>query len=185
MGVYLTNSNHDILYYKNAGNAYYRMCYTTKPITKENGVLKDSSTLNTISFTFGKRIAQGIISSNLFNYYWFIFSDCYHLTKQDICDFRFIEIERVTEEKRFKLEQISVKLEDNYQANSILKKTNYKTKGTIEYQEFYPRLSKFIIDEIDIVLAELYGFTEEELDFIINYDIKYRMGKEMENGEEE
>jgi len=25
-------------------------------------------------------------------------------------------------------------------------------------------------------LAKHYGFTEEELDFIINYDIKYRMG---------
>jgi len=24
--------------------------------------------------------------------------------------------------------------------------------------------------------AKHYGFTEEELDFIINYDIKYRMG---------
>jgi hypothetical protein len=24
-----------------------------------------------------------------------------------------------------------------------------------------------------------YGFTEEELDFIINYDIEYRMGKEL------
>jgi len=38
-------------------------------------------------------------------------------------------------------------------------------------------------------LARLYGFTEEELDFIINYDIKYRMGKvlfrERDNGEEE
>ena len=28
----------------------------------------------------------------------------------------------------------------------------------------------------DILLAKHYGFTEEELDFIINYDIKYRMG---------
>jgi len=24
-------------------------------------------------------------------------------------------------------------------------------------------------------------FTEEELDFIVNYDIKYRMGKELDN----
>jgi len=38
------------------------------------------------------------------------------------------------------------------------------------------KLSKPIIDEIDKVLAKHYGFTEEELDFIINYDIKYRMG---------
>jgi len=27
------------------------------------------------------------------------------------------------------------------------------------------------------VLARHYGFTDEELDFIINYDIKYRMGQ--------
>jgi len=28
-------------------------------------------------------------------------------------------------------------------------------------------------------------FTEKELDFIINYDIKYRMGKELDGGEGE
>ena len=38
------------------------------------------------------------------------------------------------------------------------------------------RPSKPIIDEIDRVLAKHYGFTEEELDFIVNYDIKYRLG---------
>ena len=36
------------------------------------------------------------------------------------------------------------------------------------------------LDEIDKVLAEHYGFTEEELDCIINYDIKYRMGKDLQ-----
>jgi hypothetical protein len=39
-----------------------------------------------------------------------------------------------------------------------------------------PKLSKNIIDEIDLRLGQHYGFTEEELDFIINYDIKYRIG---------
>jgi len=28
-----------------------------------------------------------------------------------------------------------------------------------------------------LLLARRYGFTDEELEFIINYDIKYRMGK--------
>jgi len=50
---------------------------------------------------------------------------------------------------------------------------------------FYPRKSKPIIDEIDNVLAKHCGFTAEELDLIINYDIKYRMGKELDNGEDE
>ena len=39
-----------------------------------------------------------------------------------------------------------------------------------------------IMEEIDRVLAEHYGFTDEELDFILNYDIKYRLGTE--EGEE-
>ena len=53
---------------------------------------------------------------------------------------------------------------------------HYRTSGRVEYDEFYMKESKPIIDEIDRALAEHYGFTDEELDFIINYDIKYRMG---------
>lgn len=60
----------------------------------------------------------------------------------------------------------------------------YKTTGRVEYDEFYMKLSKPIIDEIDTVLARHYGFTDEELDFIINYDIKYRMGDELNNSDE-
>jgi hypothetical protein len=50
------------------------------------------------------------------------------------------------------------------------------------------RSAKPILDEIDRVLAAYYGFTDEELHFIpstklrtgINYDIKYRMGRDAE-----
>lgn len=45
---------------------------------------------------------------------------------------------------------------------------------------FVLRGLKKIIDQIDSLLAVHYGFTEEELDVIINYDIKYRMRKELE-----
>ncbi len=38
------------------------------------------------------------------------------------------------------------------------------------------------IDEVNRVLAERYGFTDEELDFIINHDIKYRMGLDEGDG---
>jgi hypothetical protein len=49
---------------------------------------------------------------------------------------------------------------------------------TLTVQCIIPKLSKSIIDEIDRVLAKHYGFTDEELDFLLNYDIKYRMGPE-------
>ena len=54
----------------------------------------------------------------------------------------------------------------------------------VECLSFRVSKSKPIIDEIDRVLARHYGFTEEELDFIINYDIKYRMGGGAEDDDE-
>ncbi|GER86002.1 hypothetical protein KDW_01640 [Dictyobacter vulcani] len=51
-----------------------------------------------------------------------------------------------------------------------------QTRQTDSYT-IYARKSKPIIDRIDELLAQHYGLTAEELDFIINYDIKYRMGQ--------
>jgi len=38
--------------------------------------------------------------------------------------------------------------------------------------------------QINQVLAKHYGFTDEALDFIINYNTKYRMGRVADSGEE-
>ena len=45
-------------------------------------------------------------------------------------------------------------------------------------------MNRPILDEIDTVLAGHYGFTAEELDFILIYDIKYRMGRVLKSTEE-
>lgn len=65
-------------------------------------------------------------------------------------------------------------LMNNYRANA-----KHKYRGETPCYEITANLAKPIIDEIDKLLAKHYGFTEEELDFIINYDIKYRMGDEL------
>lgn len=52
-----------------------------------------------------------------------------------------------------------------------------KQTGKTETQLFPIHKSKSIINDIDKVLAKYYYLTEEELDFITNYDIKYRMGE--------
>ena len=48
----------------------------------------------------------------------------------------------------------------------------------------YPKQSeeKRLLDAM--LVAEHYGFTDEELDLIINYDIKYRMGRDVETDDE-
>ena len=74
----------------------------------------------------------------------------------------------------------------NLKANASNKTIQTSDGDTIQYAEFYGAKSKPIIDEIDRVLQQHYGFTDEELDFILNYDIKYRMGRDANGaGDEE
>ncbi len=80
--------------------------------------------------------------------------------------------------KETRIEAIIQDLMRDYQRN-MKERYNRTTQCFESY--YYPVKSKPIIDEIDKVLAEHYGFTEEELDFIINYDIKYRMGDELQS----
>ena len=47
----------------------------------------------------------------------------------------------------------------------------------IDYDEYCGWKAKVVIDQIDCLLGKHFGFTDEELDFIFNYDIKYRMGQ--------
>jgi hypothetical protein len=67
---------------------------------------------------------------------------------------------------------------DDLDRNSENRQMKFK-HDSLTVQCIIPKKSKPIIDEIDKVLAEHYGFTDEELDYIINYDIKYRMGKDL------
>ncbi len=50
--------------------------------------------------------------------------------------------------------------------------------GYVSYKEYYPAKCKHIIDLFDTSLARGYGYNESELDWVINYDIKYRLGED-------
>lgn len=104
---------------------------------------------------------------------WNTYSDCYHL-KIDINAIKpFKSFEKINWHNYVK------RLMRSYKDGGYIQ-TETKTNGDIkQYYRYFPQLSKPIIDEIDKILAKHYGFTEEELDFIINYDIKYRMGDEL------
>ena len=47
--------------------------------------------------------------------------------------------------------------------------------GKLEYHEYRHRYSKKVFDKVDYVLADYYGLDQDEIEFIINYDIKYRI----------
>jgi len=128
------------------------------------------------------QLALCCLNSNLF--YWFItvFSDCRHVNKREVDAFP-IDLASLSKAKvQNHLMLLSERLMADLLANSIERHMRF-SHDTLTVQCIIPKLSKAIIDEIDKALAEHYGFTDEELDFIINYDIKYRMGQD--DGEQE
>jgi len=117
-----------------------------------------------------------ILNSSLFFWWWIINSDCYHLINREIMEFP-NDLELFEAKNGAQLKKINQKLMDDFNEKSKIGRRNQKTTGLVEFQVIDPKLSKSIIDEVDRVLAKHYGFTDDEFEFIANYDIKYRMGQ--------
>jgi len=107
-------------------------------------------------------------------------SNCRDLIKADVGSFP-IELDRLSPEEKERLEDLSEKLSKDLEYNKV-RVTYQKKNADVIYNKYWPEKSKSIMDKIDKVLTKHYEFTDEELDFIINYDIKYRMGRDV--GEE-
>jgi len=69
---------------------------------------------------------------------------------------------------------LSDRLIDSLESSARKKTIITKQGHVIEYDEISAAGSKELIDEIDDQLARIYGLSAENLDFIKNYDIKYR-----------
>lgn len=129
------------------------------------------------------KLALCCLNANLF--YWFVtvFSDCRHVNKREV-DALPVNLEALAKSVVKKpLLRFAGSLMKDLQKNSTNRTMRFQ-HDTLRVQCIYPNASKFIIDEIDTALARYYGFSEEELDYIINYDIKYRMGRNAEDEDE-
>ncbi len=160
-------SNHKV-YYRTTGGLHYRV-FTLFPTQsrKESSVALDSlSHRNIIFCTF---------SSNLWNMFYYTFSNCLDVARFEIEYFP-IGLDEMDDFLLRELNPLAMKLDKDIRAHANMRIRHYQREGDVKCYTIELRKSKPIIDEIDRVLAKHYGFTEEELDFIINYDIKYRMG---------
>lgn len=122
---------------------------------------------------------SALLSSSTFYLYYKMISNCRDLGPKEWLHMPF---ERPWPEREKLLAQAGHALAERLRATASRRMRQY-TSGPVAYEEYYPASAKDILDEIDRILAHHYGFTDDELDFIIHYDIKYRMGRD--NGREE
>jgi tRNA1(Val) A37 N6-methylase TrmN6 len=166
----------NVIYYRTAGGRYWKVI-SDKPSGTDTVSEKAAYFRNLTSHQ-----AVAIISSSTFWWYYSCHFDMFNLKDYMIFGFRFSDASPETLNQLSKLGKEYLK---SLEQNAEVKTINSKTKGTIEQKQYVVSKSKSIIYEIDKVLAQHYKFNADELEFIINYDIKNRMGKELTGEDEE
>ncbi len=127
----------------------------------------------------GAQATSALLNSSLFYVYFVAYGDCFHVNDGMV---RGLPLAHGLLGDR-NLHDLNNRLMADLRQNATTTTIRTRDGDTIAYAEYFASESKTIIDEIDRVLAKHYGFTDEELDFIINYDIKYRMGRDGDNGD--
>jgi hypothetical protein len=175
---YARNGKYPVFYSRKVGYFLQALDFAPKVLDGRNQRRSPSEfkELRFPSKTYAQ-LALCCLNSNLF--YWFItaFSDCRHVNKREVDAFPIDLVSLSEGEVQSQLTLLSGRLMADPSANSVERRMKF-SHDTLTVQCIMPKCSKAIIDEIDRAFAEHYSFNDEELDFILNYDVKYRMGQD-------
>lgn len=178
------NGNHKTFYSRKVHNFLQALDFVPE-VFDGKGNLRPPSELKELRFLLADeaKIVFCVLNSTLFRWFINVFSDCRHVNKREVEGFR-IDLQKAIKNDREKWFRLSDELSQSLKRTSEYRQMRF-SHDTLRVQCIIPKHSKAIIDEIDRMLAHHFGFTDEELDFIINYDIKYRMGKDAESDDAE
>lgn len=170
------------IYYRTTGGLYWKVFTNFPPAFNVNGVQGSSSRETHFSTARRDHVKPmiGVLSSSLFWWWYTISSNLRDLNPADIQSFPVPESV---------LDSASVKkASESYlkalSASSTMLVRKQKSTGRTETQSFKIQKCKSEIDAIDRLIGPLYGLSEDELDFILNYDLKYRLGSDGDTAEE-
>ena len=124
-------------------------------------------------------IVFAILNSQLFYWYWITNSNCMDVVAREVLEFPVFRFEKADAVAFRRLMRACL---ETYRRGS----TSRKRRGeriSVDEVNIDVSKAKRVIDEMDSLLGRNYGLNDEELDFIINYDIKYRMGLRAGGGE--
>ncbi len=158
--------NQNSIFYRSAGGLYWKVFVNFAwPY--------DTTSNKRCAFRpeFERDVFVAVYNSSLFWWYYTVTFDSFNLKDYMLFGFRF----SYPQDEATRLELITQcqRLMADFQLHA-----QHLKRGTTGSYTIYARKSKAIIDDIDRILARHYGFTPDELDFILNYDLKYRIGPE-------
>jgi hypothetical protein len=118
-----------------------------------------------------QRVVHACLNSSTYYLFFSAYTDGRHINPSDVTAFP-LDLENLARTLAEQLVALSEQLEIDMARNTTERR---KSGLLIESVDSAP--TKPILDAIDRTIAVHYGLTPEELDYILNYDIKYRLGQ--------
>jgi hypothetical protein len=164
------------LYYQEACR-YWVKAVIGIPFFKRNGRAMDPPHGRIVPFSteLACDFAGCLMNSSMFYWAYSVLCDCEHINDAFLQSFPIPSNWATVDWKKLGT-ILSADMKEHAKRKVISTAQGHK----IEYDEMKALHSKSKIDSIDCAMAKLYGYSEEERDFLVNYDIKYRMGDELE-----
>ena len=173
----LTCSRSEWLMYYQEACRYWVKAILGAPYFRRNGKRIDPPHGRTIHFTSRETASFAVcmLNSSLFYLLYSAMCDCEHVNDSFVREFPV-----PAKWERVDWGDLSKRLMQSLDRNATRKVISTKQGHRIEYDEINAVHSKNVIDEIDVALGEVFGLSAAELDFVTNYDLKYRVGSEAE-----
>jgi Eco57I restriction-modification methylase len=168
------------LFYKNTGLRYFNTVTRRSPKCRINGVPAVSSRETKLPVSVEYReVVHCILLSSTFYAYQQWTSNGRDLNPADI---ELVPTPKVVDFQQFR--QLSATVEADYESKARTIVMNNKKTGLVELESLTPSQSKPVLDEIDFALAPSYGLAQRDLDLLINIDIKYRVGSDLDDSDD-
>ena len=168
-----SNISNNRIYYKITGVGHWFTVTGRAPKFFREGV-ESSSTREKSIFFESERVRDVLLcvmNSSLFYWFYQVRTNCRDFNPSD---YKTFPLPRSLAESD--LSSLAIRLQAKLDESSTLINVNHSKTGTVKMEQFRPREAKQVIDEIDLAIAKHYELNDEEIDFIVNYDTKYRMG---------
>lgn len=165
---FIVQSGYPIIY-RFAGGRYFKVVtnYTTGSSSERTIYFSDESTANSVGC---------ILSSSLSFWFYQIYSDNLNWKSFEIENFRLPLLN--DENKKYLSELYKMYLNDIEQNANIRQSTEISSYNVSCFKEYKIVRSKHIIDTIDDYIGPLYGLTSEEIDFVKEYELPFRLSGE-------
>jgi hypothetical protein len=165
------------IYYKITGVGHWFTFTLEPPRFWRNGQQESSTRENCVCFSTACRrnTAFCCLWSTLHYWLYQAMTNCRDFNPSDLA---LVPIPRSVSEGSPALDCLAQQIAERLEETSELGAATYAVGGAVNYQRFRPRAAKSLFDEVDRFLSECLAMSAEETDFIISYDIKYRMGQD-------